>query len=241
MTSEREISFWRRLWMLGIVPPLALALIRTLSWTWRRRETGRERFDRALADRRPVILAFLHGRTFALLRHMTRAGNGRWISMCSKSLDGEAMARIEERLGLDVVRGSSGRDGLPAIQEMIRRVRSSSASGAALAVDGSRGPRGRVQGGVVRLARWTGGRILPLTAAASPAWIFRRAWDRTLLPRPFARVDIVYGEPIDVPAELTAVDAEKLAIVVEERLVELQRHADELSGFGDDEPVRAPA
>ncbi|MCZ6508228.1 MAG: lysophospholipid acyltransferase family protein [Acidobacteria bacterium] len=234
-------SPWRRWLMLSVVPTLALGCIRLLAWTWRYREWDRQRFDAALADERPTIMAFLHGRTFVLLRHMTRPGNGAWVSMCSKSLDGEAMARIEERLGLDVVRGSSGRDGLQAMQEIIRRVRRTPATGASLAVDGSRGPRGHVQGGIVRLARWTGGCILPITAAARPAWIFRRAWDRTLLPLPFARVDVVYGETIEVPSRLDAAGAESLRARLEESLVALQAKADEASGLADEEPVRAPS
>jgi lysophospholipid acyltransferase (LPLAT)-like uncharacterized protein len=229
----------KRFLMLRVVPPLAHGLLRLLDWTWRYRETGGERLEAALADPRPTIVAFLHGRTFTLLRHFTRPGR-RWVSMCSKSLDGEAMARIEERLGLDVVRGSSGRDGLQAVQEMIRRVRRAPGTGAALAVDGSRGPRGRVQGGIVRLARWTGGTILPITASARPAWIFHRAWDRTLLPLPFARVEVAYGAPIEVPGDLDAAGAETLRRLVEERLVALQGQADAASGFADPQGIVAP-
>jgi lysophospholipid acyltransferase (LPLAT)-like uncharacterized protein len=240
MSATPRIRPWRRFWKTGVVPPLAYGLLRLLDRTWRYHETGREHFDRALADPRPTIVACLHGRVFALLCHTARVSDRPWISMCSKSLDGEAMAHIERRLGLDVVRGSSGRDGLEAIQEMVRRVRRSPASGAVLAVDGSRGPRGRVQGGIVRLARWTGGSILPITAAARPAWIFRRAWDRTLLPKPFARVEIAYGEALAVPGRLDAAAAAALSLELEERLVALQAAADRRSGFGDDEPVRAP-
>lgn len=225
--------------MLTVVPALTLGLIRALDRSWRYRETDRHHFDAALADSRPTILAFLHGRTFTLLRHMCRPRNGRWLSMCSKSLDGEAMARIEERLGLEVVRGSSGRDGLEAVQEMIRRVRRQPGLGAALAIDGSRGPRGQVQGGVIRLARWTGGKVLPITAAARPAKIFQRAWDRTLLPLPFARVEIVYGEPLEVPKKLNAHHAEELRRQLEQQMIALQHQADALAGFADSEPVRA--
>lgn len=226
--------------MLHLVPFVALAVLRALDRTWRYHETGGEHLAAALAGPRPTIAAFLHGRTFLLMRRLTRPGRGRWVSMCSKSLDGEAMARIEERLGLDVVRGSSGRDGLQAVQEMIRRVRRTPGCGAALAVDGSRGPRGRVQGGIVRLARWTGGVILPLTASARPAWIFRRAWDRTLLPMPFARVEIVYGAPIEVPAQLDAAGAETLRSRLEASLVELQARADAASGCADPRGVFDP-
>jgi len=239
MSTNRQASPTKRFLMLRVVPTLALALLRSLHWSWRIRETGREHLDEVVSGPEPAVLAFFHGRTFALLRYFSAMPDARWVSMCSKSLDGEAMAQVEERLGLDVVRGSSGRDGLQAIQEMIRRVRRQPGCGAALAVDGSRGPRGRVQGGVVRMARWTGGRIVPVTASARPARIFRRAWDRTLLPWPFARVDVVFGEPIDVPGKLDAQQAEALRLRVEDSMVRLQESADEQAGFGDDVPALA--
>ncbi len=158
--------------------------------------------------------------------------------MCSKSLDGEAMAKVEERLGLIVVRGSSGRDGLEAVQTMIKLVRSTPGYGAGLAVDGSRGPRCRVQGGIVRMARWTGGRILPITASSKSAWIFRRIWDRTLLPYPFAKVQIAYGAPIDVPSKLNGKQLEAKRLEVEEELIKVQVLADSLTGFSDCEPMQ---
>jgi len=225
--------------MLWVYPSIALILIRLLHRTWRIQETGREHLDEALAAPQPVIAAFLHGRTFALIRHMTRMPDAKWVSMCSKSLDGEAMAKFEERLGLEVVRGSSGRDGLEAIQEMIQLVRANPGHGAALAVDGSRGPRGHVQGGIVRMARWTGGRILPITASANPAWIFRSAWDRTMLPLPFAKVEIAYGEPIDVPGKLNPAQIETIRLKVELSLINLQQDANDQVGFTDAEPVQA--
>ena len=226
--------------MLKLVPCIAYWLIRALNRTWTIRETGREHLDNVLAAREPTIGAFFHGRTFLLLRHMTDLPNVNWVSMCSKSLDGEAMARVEEKLGLHVVRGSSGRDGLEALQEMIQRVRSQPGFGAGLAVDGSRGPRGHVQGGIVRMARWTGGRILPMTASANRGWIFRRSWDRTFLPFPFARVEIAYGSPINVPRNLNAAQIESLRKQVEDSLLALQATVDELAGFSDEEPVQAP-
>jgi lysophospholipid acyltransferase (LPLAT)-like uncharacterized protein len=226
--------------MLKVVPTLALLLIRALDATWRYRETGREHFDSLLASDRPLVGAFLHGRTFVLLRFMSRPRNGRWISMCSKSLDGEAMAQIEERLGLEVVRGSSGRDGLQAAVDMIRRVRAENGLNPCLAVDGSRGPRGRVQGGIISLAQRTGGVIQPLTASGRPAHIFHRAWDRTLLPWPFARVEVVYGEPLEVPEKLRGEELRELAAELEERFAIIQDEADRRSGFADSEPLQAP-
>jgi len=240
MSTITEASPIKRFVVLKLVPALTLALIRFLNWTWRIRETGREHLDSAIAAPEPAIAAFFHGRTFVLLRHITLTSSGKWVSMCSKSLDGEAMARIEERLGLIVVRGSSGRDGLEAIQEMIRLIRTTPGYGAGLAIDGSRGPRGHVQGGIVRMARWTGGRIIPITASARPAWIFRRVWDRTLLPYPFARVEIAYGKTIEVPSKLNASQTENIRVQVQDSMLRLQETADNLAGFSDHEPIQAP-
>lgn len=240
MTEDRSRkSALHRFVVRHVVSRATLLLILLADWSWRYREHDRENLEACLADERPIIGAFLHGRIFLLLRFMSRARNGRWLSMCSKSVDGDAMARVEEALGFEVVRGSSGRDGLEAIVEMIRRVRRDSDLGACLAIDGSRGPRGRVQGGIVALARRTGGQILPITASARPALILRKAWDRSLLPLPFARIEVVYGEPIPVPEKLSASESEALCKLIEERMAQLQARADEASGFGDHEPVVA--
>jgi lysophospholipid acyltransferase (LPLAT)-like uncharacterized protein len=158
--------------------------------------------------------------------------------MCSKSLDGDGMTKLEQWLGFRVIRGSSGHDGLQALVDMIRMMRDEPGMGACLAVDGSRGPRGVVQGGIISLAQRTGGLIIPVTVSPRPAWIFRKAWDRTMIAKPFARIDLVFGEPVEVPAKLKAPQTEALRILVEERLVALQAQADALSGFGDTEPVR---
>ena len=224
----------KRFLMLTAVPPLGLALIRTLGWSWRFRETRPHLLESGLADERPLVGAFLHGRLFQVLYFMSRRhGTGRWLAMCSRSLDGEAMSRIERALGYGVVRGSSGTGGFEALVEMIRAVRKDPALSPCLAVDGSRGPRGVVQAGIVSLAQRTGGRILPVAASARPAFVFRRSWDRTAVPLPFARVDVVYGELIDVPPKPSRREAEEIRARLEAAMHELQREADNRSGFRD--------
>lgn len=239
-TRRSQAGWVRRVTLRHLVPTAATQLIRGLDLSWRYSEHDRHHLDGALASPAPVIGAFLHGRIFPLLRFMGRPRNGRWLSMCSKSLDGDAMAKVEENLGFEVIRGSSGRDGLQAVVDMIRRVRDTPGLGACLAVDGSRGPRGHVQGGIVSLAQRTGGLLMPITASASPALILERAWDRTLVPAPFARVHIVYGAPMSLPARLRPAEFEDWRRRLEERLVALQAEADRLCGHGDDAPVRVP-
>ncbi len=235
---RRPPGWIKRALMRHVVPDIAFVLLRSLRLTWRIRETGRAQYERAVGCGRAPVIAFLHGRAFMLLDTIPGRRHRCWYSMCSPSLDGDAMARLEQRLGFDVVRGSSGQGGLQAIVDIIRAVRDTPGAGACLAVDGSRGPRGRAQGGIIALAQRTGGLVLPVTVSASSAWVLRKTWDRTMLAKPFARVEIVFGDMLEVPPKLKAPEFERLRAELEERLVALQAKADALSGRADTEPTR---
>jgi hypothetical protein len=225
--------------MRHVVPELALVVLASLRLTWRVRETGRSEFERLIAGGAQPVIAYLHGRSFMLLGTIS-ARRRCWYSMCSASLDGDAMAHLGKRLGFEMVRGSSGVGGAQAIVDIIYALRDNPGAGACLAVDGSRGPRGHAKGGIIALAQRTGGVVIPVTVSASSSWIFHKAWDRTLLAKPFARVELVFGEKLVVPKKLTAQEFEGLRATLEDRMVALQANADVLSGRGDTEPVRAP-
>ncbi|RMG13782.1 MAG: hypothetical protein D6729_14525, partial [Deltaproteobacteria bacterium] len=90
--------------------------------------------------------------------------------------------------------GRGGSGGLVALLRVARR-----GTPVAFAVDGGHGPVHTVHGGVVTLARLTGRPVVPVGGSARPRLVFRRAWDRFLLPLPFARVAIVFGPPQPVP------------------------------------------
>lgn len=240
MASKRKPV--RRFLLKHVLPPFATAFYRGMGASWRYDEVNRERFDELLAGERPIVGAFLHARTFQLLHAFTRPGNGRWFLMCSQSRDGELMSRVEEGLGYRVVRGSSGGGGSRALVSMIQAVKKDPGWSTCLAVDGSRGPRGIAQAGIVTLAQKTGSWLLPVAASSTPATVWKHSWDRTVIPRPFARVTIVYGEPIDVPRDLDRAGLEEVRLDLERKLHALHAQADERSGFRDTEPLRvAPA
>lgn len=81
--------------------------------------------------------------------------------------------------------------------------------------DGPRGPRFRVQPGVVILAKKTGYPILPVTYSARRMKVFS-SWDRFILPLPFTACRLVYGDPLRVPADA---DGD----VLQERLMRLEQ------------------
>jgi len=195
-------------------------LLRGLAATWRVREHG------ALAHRDatvgPRIGALWHGG----LLIAAWAYRDRSVSVAvSRSSDGERISAVLRALGYaEPVRGSSSRGGSAALRELVSRVR----GGAAVAVlcDGPRGPARRAKPGVVALARLAEVPITPVGFRAQPC-IRLGSWDRTCIPLPFARVDIRYGEPLEVPGDAGRDDEEQL-------LAALDRRLDALEGGGDE-------
>jgi lysophospholipid acyltransferase (LPLAT)-like uncharacterized protein len=78
---------------------------------------------------------------------------------------------------------------------------------------------------VVQVARLTGAPVVPVTVAASPA---RRlaSWDSFLVPHPFSRALIAYGDPVHVPRALDEEGFERARLGLERALNELTDRAD---------------
>jgi len=156
-------------------------------------------FDRYLGLKArgvPILFVLWHGRMFLSIQAHRREGI---VTMASRSKDGEMIAHWLERNGYFVVRGSTTRGGSQALREMVRQVRSG--RHAALTVDGPTGPPRQVQPGILQLARLTGGWILPITSSSARPR-FLGSWDRYLLPQPFSRNVVLYGEPFPVGEEV---------------------------------------
>ena len=170
----------------------------------------------------PILFALWHGRMLLSIQAHRHEGI---VTMASRSKDGEVIALWLERNGYVVVRGSTTRGGSGALREMVRHVRSG--RHAALTVDGPQGPPRVVQPGVVQLARLTGAWILPITSSSSRPR-FLASWDRYLLPLPFSRNVVVYGEPFPIEENLSE---DKALWHVAAALDAATREADEVAGI----------
>ncbi len=95
---------------------------------------------------------------------------------------------------------------------------------AGFTVDGPRGPARVVQPGAVWLARATGNPILPFHLEASSCWTLR-SWDQTQVPKPFATVALVIGEPLEVPRQGGDEALEFARVEVQRRLEALEAKA----------------
>ena len=98
--------------------------------------------------------------------------------------------------GIRVVRGSSSRGGSRALLTLARVIRETGEN-ALIVPDGPRGPRRIAQNGAVMLAKMTGAPMVPLAFGAAPCRVLG-SWDAFIVPYPFARAVVVFGEPICV-------------------------------------------
>ena len=223
--------------LLHVVPPLGYAYLRLLRVSMRIRARGEEALRAARQDPGHYILAFWHSR-FAMMPF--GYPDRKLVVLSSTHRDSQALARILRRFGLESAWGSSTRGGAAGLHALIRRVRQGYDVG--VTPDGPKGPRRRVQPGVVAIARLTGLPIVPVTFSAAPARRLR-SWDRTLLPRFFSKGLFVYGAPIFVPRGADDAQQERLRLLVEAELDRITDAADLETGIGVEDPrpaVEAP-
>ncbi|PIW06759.1 hypothetical protein COW38_04335 [Candidatus Collierbacteria bacterium CG17_big_fil_post_rev_8_21_14_2_50_45_7] len=147
------------------------------------------------------------------------------ILMSSLSNDGEYQARILQRFGYKIVRGSSTKGGMRGLIGLIKGIRDGHDCG--LAVDGPTGPIYEPKEGIIALARKTGASIVPLSSASRHKWTFEAAWDKYILPKPFSRGVIAFGQPYK-PEKNTSVQQE--CDILRERLNALSSEAEEIQG-----------
>jgi lysophospholipid acyltransferase (LPLAT)-like uncharacterized protein len=148
---------------------------------------------RLASEGKNVIYAFWHGRQFMLFHSHRNSGI---VIPASESRDGEIQAGILKRFGFDVVRGSSKRKGDRALLGLVSGLRKG--KDLAIGVDGPRGPIYEAKQGVLYLAGKLDKQIVPVTTSAKSFWILEKIWDKYLLPKPFTRGIVLYGEPIIV-------------------------------------------
>lgn len=134
--------------------------------------------------------------------------------LISEHADGEMIAQVCRHVGFGTIRGSTTRKSLTAMRNMLRE---SERCHIAVIPDGPRGPRRRIEKGVVYLASRTG---LPIVAAGigyeNPRRL--RTWDRFALPRPGSKARIVTYEPILVPPDLDKDGLEEYRRIVQNEL-----------------------
>ena len=174
-----------------ILPIVVFVFYKTLSATWRVRIIEPDLLKKALEDQTPVVLAHWHGDELALISIVKRY---RIATIASQSKDGELMAKVLKWLGAKTSRGSSTRGGVQALKGLLRLLKDG--GNCSFAVDGPKGPLHKVKPGVFEISRMASAPIFAAGVAVDRAIHFPRSWNKTYLPKPFAKVIIYWLGPL---------------------------------------------
>ena len=169
-------------------------LVSLLAASWRREARAEARWRAVVERGEPYLFVLWHEALLPLLWHHRRQGIA---IVVSGNRDGQYLAGYAERIGYRQLTGSSSSGGVRALLGAVKELQAGGV--VAFTPDGPRGPRREVKPGVAVAAQRGGGTIVPLHAEADRAWRLR-SWDRFMIPKPFARVRISYGEPFRVEA-----------------------------------------
>ena len=116
--------------------------------------------------------------------------------------------------GIGIVRGSSTRNGASGLLDMIR---DDSSTHLLFTPDGPRGPRAKVQDGVLGLAAASGRPIYPVTLDYDRFWELP-SWDRFQIPQPGAVCRVVVGPAVAAPKSLETAELDRVRGELEQAL-----------------------
>lgn len=195
--TKPRFTFVQRL-ALAVVPRLVWALLWVIGLTWRFEVIAEEGVTPDLfgLSAGPEIYCFWHQCVLPCAIYFRRSHG---TILISRSFDGELITRILNLFGFFAVRGSSsrgGREGILGLKSVIERGRP-----AIFTADGPRGPIYQTKMGPIKLAQMTGAPIGAFHLQPERAWVLR-SWDRFLIPKPFTRIVVSWGQWTRVPADL---------------------------------------
>jgi lysophospholipid acyltransferase (LPLAT)-like uncharacterized protein len=174
-----------------LLPIIVYALYRSLLFTWRIRLIEPPSLTEELKNKKTFIISHWHGDELALL---WLAKPYRIATIASQSKDGELMHKVLTWLGARTSRGSSTRGGVQALKGLIRLLRDG--GNCSFAVDGPKGPLHKVKPGVFELSRLVSCPIYAGGVAVDRAVHFPKSWNKTFLPKPFAKIVVYWAGPI---------------------------------------------
>ncbi len=228
--TDRGLSRRRRLKRAGvrflarIVPALYLLYMRIVAATGRVDITGADPLFAAGERGKNVTLALLHQDLFCCPYLFRDRGI---VTVASAGDAGDLISAVLVRCGFEVLRGGTSSRASrrsPVFEELLARIAARPGTMAAVTPDGSRGPAGAVQPGIAMLACRTGAELHALKIHARPA-LYLPTWDRTMIPLPFARIELHFGKILEAPERPRRVELEACRLEIERRLHELHAAA----------------
>ena len=174
-----------------------------------------------MSEEKPYVLALWHNKVVATVLALgfikKRAG------LASPSADGELISVPLEKLGYKMIRGSSGKDSVKGLVQLIKAVKEGYTIGTPL--DGPKGPRFEAIQGMMYVAQKSGRPMVFMGAAYSKKWVLSKTWDKCQIPKPFSKVVCVISEPFYLEKSIPVEDYKE---IVEKKLNDINEVAENL-------------
>jgi lysophospholipid acyltransferase (LPLAT)-like uncharacterized protein len=213
VSSKNEI---RTSWKARITGRLIGWFIRLLGVTLRREVRG----DLASvnASQVPVIHVLWHNQICVSPYLWRKMFPGRaCVVLTSASKDGVVLASAVKVFNVGAVHGSSSRRGVAALVAL--RKAAKEGKDLVFTPDGPRGPKYKLQPGVIKIAQTSGCLVSPFRIEFSSCWRLK-TWDAFQIPKPFCRVVITLLKPMEIPVDLNEEEFENQRLLLETALAE---------------------
>jgi len=200
-------------------------IVRLFRLVTRHRVVTPERLNSLLTEAPAIVLCWHHNlfmHTMLIPPLLVRRGFSATV-LISRSRDGDLGHRLGIGYGVSVIRGSSSRGGGSALRQL-HRIATIERSSPIIIGDGPRGPTRVLKGGAVALSRLAGLPIVPLACAADRSWRLR-SWDRTIVPKPGARIGFAVGDPWTAPRRLDEAGTAAALVELANSMDALERRA----------------
>ncbi|MCI6153236.1 lysophospholipid acyltransferase family protein [Fusobacterium perfoetens] len=141
--------------------------------------------------------------------------------LASPSADGELISVPLEKLGYKMIRGSSGKDSVKGLVQLIKAVKEGYTIGTPL--DGPKGPAFEAKHGMIYVAQKSQKPMVFMGAAYSKKWVLSKTWDKCQIPKPFSKVICIISEPMEISKDIPVEEYQK---IVEQKLNDINELAE---------------
>lgn len=214
-----------------IIPPLVHIIIRFLWLTCKVvRVSGHGNFEKLNKDKQTCIICYWHQHHIFgtwYMRQLVKQGMNIGF-LISPSEDGDMSAKLANKWGFRVIRGSSHRTGAKAMRDLfnvITKVKISPVNTS----DGPTGPLHVFKPGAIMLAQLTGAPIVLFSYSADRYWKLK-SWDEFIIPKPFSKISIAISEPVYINKKITADEIKEMQDKMQNTLQQLAQESKQTTG-----------
>lgn len=212
-----------KLLQVKLFPPIIKGIVRLILKTSQVEVVGREHFYETV-KKHPTIIMLWHNRIVLCPNffgeYMDRSSN--YTAYVSNSRDGEWLALATESYPNGYTIRVPKFDKHKSLREFIKTLKKSIVL---ITPDGPIGPKYKIKPGVILAAGLSKAQIFPFSWSASKYWKLP-SWDNMIIPKPFGKIIIGYGEPFFISSK-TQNSIEEKTRYAEEKLTAFKECLDQ--------------